>query len=153
MGQGLIKVFQHSGASGAVLHGLVAGAYGVRHLALAHIGSNDCGFLAEIFLHPAKDLGKIGGSTSKSGCAEQKYPLAGQAVEKLSDLLITGAFVGPEADIQGIGSQGGLSVVGSAKIKAFLLGQGLPDGLGQQSGIACAAAVNNGVTLVPYFLS
>ena len=68
----------------------------------------------------------------------------GQTLEKLGGSGIASALVGPEPHIDGLGGKG--FGIGRAAIEAVPLRQGLFQSLGQKSGIACAAAVNNGIT-------
>lgn len=149
--EGPIKVFQHGSAPGAVLHGLIAVSHHLGHLALAHVGAHHLRARGQIFLHPAQNLLKVGGRSAKSGGAEKEHLLIGQTLEKVGSSLVAGALVGPEAHVDGVGAEG--LGVGLSEIAALLLGQGLPNGLGQQSGVAGTAAVNDGIAHFVSFLS
>ena len=93
--------------------------------------------------HPMGDLLKILGAAAETGGAEQKYFLIGQLGQKGGSIAVTGALVGPEADIQPLCGQG--CRVRRAEIAAVLRRKDLPNGVGQGFGVAGAAAVNNGV--------
>lgn len=151
MAEGAVKIFQHHGTPGAVLHGLVAVPHHLGHLALAHVGPNHLHAGGQILLHPAQDLLKVGGRTAKPGRAKEKHLLIGQTLEKVGRLLVAGTLVRPESHIDGVGTEG--LGVRRAEVAALLLGQCLPDSLGQQGGVAGAAAVNDGIAHFVSFLS
>ena len=77
---GPVKVFQHGGAPGAVLHGCIAVPHRLGHFSLAHISSHHRNAGGQIFLHPAQDLGKVGGGAAKPGGAEEEYLLVRQTL-------------------------------------------------------------------------
>ena len=119
MAQGPIKIFQHSGAPGAVFHSLIAIPYALGHLALAHKGADALGPFRKKGLHSFQDLSKIGIAPAKTGGAEQKHLLMGQTLEKLGGSSIAGSFVGPEPHIDDVSSQS--PGIGRSVIKAFRL--------------------------------
>ncbi len=100
---------------------------------------------------PAQDLVKVGGGAAEAGGAKEKDLLVRHLGQKIADLLGAGALVGPEAHIEHVGLQG--LGVGSAAVEALGGRQSLPDGLGQEGGVAGSAAVDDGVTHVVSFLS
>lgn len=59
--QCFIEVFQHRGAARTIFHRRITVANSLRHLALAHISSDDLYLLTQILLYTVENLLKIGG--------------------------------------------------------------------------------------------
>lgn len=149
--QRMLKILEHSGAAGAFLHGQVPASHGLGHFTLTHISPDYCNIAVQILTHTVQNLLKVSRCTTESGRAEQKDLLTGQVLQKLRDLFIAGAFVGPETDVDRVGIQ--CLGIGSTVLKAIRSGKSLTDGLGEQGSVAGAAAVYNSVTHFVSFLS
>ena len=54
--EGLVKIFQHGGAPGVLLHGRIAVPHRLGHLALAHVGAGHLDAGGQIGLHPVVTL-------------------------------------------------------------------------------------------------
>ena len=144
MGEGFVEVFQHGGAAGALLHGLIAGPHGGWHFALAHVTSHHGGTLRQVSTDRGQNVVEVLGCAAEAGGAEEKYLLFGDLAQEIGHRGITVSLIGPEAHIEHIGGQslGG----GGATVKAILRRQ---SGLDGQSKLLCVSgltAVNDGVT-------